>query len=79
MFKGIRTIPVMMKIVKLMEEHCPNAWLINFSNPSGMIAEALLNYTNVKMMGLCNVPINTIDGINRNITKPHRLNISMVK
>ena len=71
MFKGLRTIPVMMKIVKLMEEHCPNAWLINFSNPSGMIAEALLNYTNVKMMGLCNVPINTIDGIKRNMNLPN--------
>ncbi len=71
MFKGLRTIPVMMKIVKMMEEYCPQAWLINFSNPSGMIAEALLNYTNVKMMGLCNVPINTIDGIKRNMNLPN--------
>ena len=71
MFKGLRTIPVMMKIVKLMEQHCPDAWLINFSNPSGMIAEALLNYTNVKMMGLCNVPINTIDGIKRHMNLPN--------
>ena len=71
MFKGLRTIPVMMNIVKLMEKHCPNAWLINFSNPSGMIAEALLNHTNVKMMGLCNVPINTIDGIKRAMKLPN--------
>lgn len=71
MFKGLRTIPVMMKIVKLMEEYCPDAWLINFSNPSGMIAEALLNYTNVKMMGLCNVPINTIDSIKKNMNLPN--------
>ena len=71
MFKGLRTIPVMLKIVKLMEEYCPDAWLINFSNPSGMIAEALLNHTNVKMMGLCNVPINTIDGIKRSMNLPN--------
>lgn len=71
MFKGLRTIPVMLKIVKLMEEHCPNAWLINFSNPSGIIAEALLNHTNIKMMGLCNVPINTIDGIKRHMNLPN--------
>lgn len=71
MFKGLRTIPVMMNIVKLMEKHCPNAWLINFSNPSGMIVEALLNYTNVKMIGLCNVPINTIDGIKRHMNLPN--------
>ena len=71
MFKGLRTIPVMLKIVKLMEKCCPNAWLINFSNPSGMIAEALLNYTNVKMMGLCNVPINTIDSIKKGMELPN--------
>lgn len=71
MFKGLRTIPVMMEIVKMMEKYCPNAWLINFSNPSGMIAEALLNYTNVKMIGLCNVPINTIDGIKKNLGLPN--------
>ena len=50
MFKGFRTIPVMLNIVKLMEKCCPNAWLINFSNPSGLIAQALLNHTNVKMI-----------------------------
>jgi hypothetical protein len=71
MFKGLRTIPVMMNIVKMMEEYCPNAWLINFTNPSGMIAEALLNHTNVKMMGLCNVPINTIDGIKKSMNLPN--------
>ena len=71
MFKGFRTIPVMMNIVKLMEKCCPNAWLINFSNPSGLIAQALLNHTNVKMMGLCNVPINTIDGIKRRLNLPN--------
>ena len=71
MFKGFRTIPVMLKIVKLMEKCCPNAWLINFSNPSGLIAQALLNYTNVKMMGLCNVPINMIDGIKRRLNLPN--------
>lgn len=70
MFKGLRTIPVMMKIVKLMEKYCPNAWLINFSNPSGILTEALLNYTNVKMVGLCNVPINTVDSIRRNMNLP---------
>ena len=70
MFKGLRTIPVMMNIVKLMEKHCPNAWLINFSNPSGILTEALLNYTNVKMVGLCNVPINTVDSIRKNMNLP---------
>lgn len=56
-FKGLRTIPVMLDIAARMEALCPDAWLINFSNPSGMVAEALLRHTGVKMIGLCNAPI----------------------
>jgi len=56
--KGIRTLPVMLDIARRMEKLCPEAWLVNFSNPSGIIAQALLNHTNVKMIGLCNCFIN---------------------
>ncbi|MDR1840086.1 MAG: 6-phospho-beta-glucosidase [Treponema sp.] len=56
--KAIRTMPVMLDIAKRMEKLAPDAWLINFSNPSGIIAEALLNHTNIKMIGLCNCFIN---------------------
>lgn len=66
-FKGMRTIPAMFEIVRKMEELCPNAWLINFSNPSGMIAEAVLNHSKIKMMGLCNVPINMIDSLKKRL------------
>ncbi|GMA98412.1 6-phospho-beta-glucosidase [Pelosinus sp. IPA-1] len=58
MFKTLRTIPVILEIDKDMAELCPNAWLINFTNPSGMITEAVLRYgKNKKVIGLCNVPI----------------------
>lgn len=55
--KGLRTIPVMMDICKDMEELCKDAWLINFTNPSGLVTEAVRKYTNIKCIGLCNVPI----------------------
>lgn len=71
MFKGLRTIPVILNITKRMEELCPDAWLINFSNPSGMIAEAVLNNSPIKFIGLCNVPINSIDGIKKNLNLPN--------
>lgn len=58
MFKAFRTIPVILDIDKDMAELCPNAWLINFTNPAGMVTEALLRYgNNKKVVGLCNVPI----------------------
>ncbi|MGO1041921.1 6-phospho-beta-glucosidase [Clostridioides difficile] len=58
LFKGLRTIPVILDICKDMEDLCPNAWLINFTNPVGMVTEAVLRYSGIKkVIGLCNVPI----------------------
>lgn len=58
LFKGLRTIPVILDICKDIEELCPDAWFINFSNPAGMVTEAVLRHSNIKKtIGLCNVPI----------------------
>ena len=54
---ALRTIPVMLEIAEDAERFAPNSVLINFTNPSGMVTEALLRYTKVKAIGLCNVPI----------------------
>ena len=57
-FKAFRTIPVILSIVEDMKELCPNAWLINFTNPSGMVTEAVMKYGKWdKVIGLCNVPV----------------------
>lgn len=63
MFKAFRTIPVILDIVSDIEKICPDAWLINFTNPAGMVTEAILRYTNFKKtIGLCNVPVNMVSG-----------------
>ena len=63
MFKAFRTIPVILDIVKDIQEICPDAWLINFTNPAGMVTEAILRYTDFKKaIGLCNVPVNMVSG-----------------
>jgi len=60
LFKGLRTIPVILDIVKDIQELCPDAWLVNFTNPAGMVTEAILRHsTHKKVVGLCNVPIGT--------------------
>lgn len=64
-FKALRTIPVMKEIADKVKELCPDAWLINFTNPSGIISEFLQNHTDIKSMGLCNVPINMIDDVKK--------------
>ena len=56
-FKAFRTIPVIGQLIADMRELCPNAWLINFTNPSGMITEAAIKHFGwKKTIGLCNVP-----------------------
>ena len=58
LFKGLRTIPVLLEIIQDMENLCPNAWLINFTNPAGMVTEAIFRHTSWrKVVGLCNVPV----------------------
>jgi len=59
-FKAFRTIPVTLDIAKDMEKYAPDAWYINFTNPSGIMTEAILKHTNLNVVGLCNNPINTI-------------------
>ncbi|SCZ01976.1 6-phospho-beta-glucosidase [Alkaliphilus peptidifermentans] len=58
--KAMRTIPVILEICNDIEELAPNAWLINFTNPAGLITEVVQKYTNVKVIGLCNVPIGMV-------------------
>ena len=56
-FKAFRTIPVIGQIIDDMRELCPDAWLINFTNPSGMVTEAAIKKFGWKRtIGLCNVP-----------------------
>ncbi|MFP7335080.1 6-phospho-beta-glucosidase [Shouchella clausii] len=60
LFKALRTIPVLLEIAEQMHELCPNAWLINFTNPAGIVTEAVMKYSqHKKIIGVCNVPINT--------------------
>lgn len=58
MFKALRTIPVVLDIVRDVEELCPDAFIINFTNPAGIVAEAVNTHTNFKrFIAVCNVPI----------------------
>lgn len=59
MFKLLRTAPVIKAVIEDMKELCPDAWLINFTNPSGMITETVIRKLGwKKCIGLCNVPVN---------------------
>ena len=52
-FRALRTIPVMLDFGYEMEQVCPNAWLLNYTNPMAMLTGAMLKATDVKTVGLC--------------------------
>jgi 6-phospho-beta-glucosidase len=53
---ALRTIPVMMELAHAMAEHAPEAWLINFTNPAGMVTEAVQRVLGDRAIGICDSP-----------------------
>jgi 6-phospho-beta-glucosidase len=56
--KALRTIPAVLKTCRDIERLAPRAWMINFTNPSGIVTEAVLRHSRVRCIGLCNIPVN---------------------
>ena len=52
-FRALRTIPVLDDFAKDMEEVCPDAWFLNYTNPMAMLAGFMQRFTGVKTVGLC--------------------------
>jgi 6-phospho-beta-glucosidase len=53
MFKALRTIPPMIKIAATVARVAPHAFILNYSNPSGIVAEAVTKYSQARFVGLC--------------------------
>ena len=54
--KALRTVPVVLSIADIIREHAPNAWIVDFTNPVGIVTRALLEAGH-RAVGLCNVAI----------------------
>jgi 6-phospho-beta-glucosidase len=72
--KALRTIPVILGICRDIEELAPNAFLLNFTNPAGIVTEAVLKHSKVRSIGLCNIPI----GTRMQIAKIYEVEVSQV-
>ena len=53
---ALRTIPVALAHARVVERLAPQAWLINFTNPAGLITQALNEYTKLRVVGICDTP-----------------------
>ena len=75
MFHALRNMPPMLHIARTMEKICPDAWLLNYTNPEAKLIEAVTRLTKIKAVGLCHgdgmgrhqiarfldIPVNEID------------------
>ena len=53
---ALRTIPVMVALAQTIAERAPDAWLINFTNPAGMVTEAVQQVLGERAVGICDSP-----------------------
>jgi 6-phospho-beta-glucosidase len=53
---ALRTVPVALEHARLIEKLAPGAWLVNFTNPAGLITQAITTHTEVRVAGICDTP-----------------------
>lgn len=56
---AVRTIPVLLEYCELVKQHAPNAWIFNFTNPSGLVTQALRSAGYDRIIGICDAPSST--------------------
>lgn len=66
---GLRTIPVAVEIARAVRVHAPRAWLINFTNPAGMVTEAMAAEVGDRVVGICDSPV----GLFRRVARALRI------
>lgn len=69
-FRSLRTIPVMLDFAKDMEEVCPDAWFLNYTNPMAILTGVMLQHTNIKTVGLCHSVQVCADHLLRDLDMP---------
>jgi 6-phospho-beta-glucosidase len=53
---ALRTVPIAVEQARLVERLSPDAWLINFTNPAGLITQAIQQYSGARVVGICDTP-----------------------
>ena len=62
---GLRTLPVATDIARRIARHAPDAWVINFTNPAGLVTEAMSRHLGDRVIGICDSPV----GLGRRIAR----------
>ncbi|MGA5195529.1 6-phospho-beta-glucosidase [Streptomyces exfoliatus] len=62
---GLRTVPVAVRIARRIAELAPDAWVINFTNPAGLVTEAMSRILGERVVGICDSPV----GLGRRVAR----------
>ncbi len=54
---GLRTVPVALQVAETARRVCPDAWVVNFTNPAGMVTQAMRQVLGERVVGICDSPI----------------------
>lgn len=68
---ALRTLPVTLEQARIVERVAPNAWFINFTNPAGLITQALTQNTRLKVIGICDTPVELLHRIAWALGEPY--------
>jgi len=76
---ALRTIPVMIDYAREIERWAPQAWVIPFTNPEGLLTEAITRHSAVRAIGLCTAPYGMRMGAARLLgVEPHRVQADLI-
>jgi 6-phospho-beta-glucosidase len=62
---ALRTIQVALRYAEIVEQLAPSAWIVNFTNPAGIVTQAISNHTGAKVIGICDTPAELFSQIAR--------------
>lgn len=62
---ALRTIPVVREIARTIAERAPQAWTISFTNPAGIVTEAMREFLGERVVGICDTPIGLVRRVGR--------------
>lgn len=69
---ALRTVPVVLEQARVIERVSPDAWFINFTNPAGLITQALTTHTRLRVIGICDTPTELFHRIAVALDEPYR-------
>lgn len=67
---ALRTIPVALEHAQFVERLAPSAWIVNFTNPAGIITQAIAGQTGARVVGICDTPAELFHQIARALREP---------